>query len=112
MSDNTNALILAALDSLRAGQANLEGGLANLRVELTGRLDRLQADIMARIDRLQDTLTGEQEANVVNFGAAERAERIAKGAQGEVRAIGDQVNAMIRQIQRLQSEVRQLKGES
>jgi methyl-accepting chemotaxis protein len=53
----------------------------------------------------------------VNFGAAERAERIALGVREEVRAMGgqvsamgDQVNAMVRQIQRLQSEVRELKG--
>jgi hypothetical protein len=48
----------------------------------------------------------------VNFGAAERAERIALGVREEVRAMGGQVNAMVRQIQRLQSEARQIKGES
>jgi|SRR6185437_12717944 len=107
MSDDVNARILSALDSLRAGQAKLEAGLAMLEEGQA----RLRLDLMARIDRLQDTLTAEQEANVVNFGAAERAEKIAKGVQGEVRAIGDQVNAMIRQIQRLQTDVRHLKGE-
>ncbi len=67
MSDSTNALILAALDGLKAGQAKLEIGQANLRVEAMGRMDRLP--------------------------------------------LGDIVSAMRGQIQRLQTDVRHLKGE-
>lgn len=74
--------------------------------------DRLRSDLMARMDRLQDALTAQHDADVVNYGAAERAERIAQSAREEVRALGEQVGAMVRQIQRLQSEVRQLRGEA
>ncbi len=72
-----------------------------------------RADVMERIDRLQqDALTAQRDDDVVNFGAAERAEKIALGVREEVRAMGDQINAMVRQVQRLQSEVRELKGET
>ena len=71
-----------------------------------------RADVMERIDRLQQVaLTAQRDDDVVNFGAAERPEKIALGVREEVRAMGDQVNAMVRQIQRLQTEVRQLRGE-
>ena len=72
---------------------------------------QVRGDVMARIDRLQDALTAQRDDAAVNFGAAERAEKIALGVREEVRAMGGQVNAMVRQIQRLQSELRQLKGE-
>ena len=97
MSDERDARILAALEQLRD--------------DLAGQLVQLRADVMARIDRLQDALAAQRDADAVNFGAAERAEKIALRAREEVRAMGGQVNAMVRQIQRLQSKVRQLKGE-
>lgn len=59
---------------------------------------------MARMDRLQDALTSQKEAGIVNFGAAERAERIAKGTSDEVRTMGEQLNAMVRQIRHLESD--------
>ncbi len=45
------------------------------------------------------------------MGSGERAERIARGASEETRLLGEIVTTQIRQIQRLQSEVRQLKRE-
>ena len=47
----------------------------------------------------------------MNFGAAGRAERIALSAREEVRAMGEQISAMVRQIRRLQSDIREIRGE-
>jgi len=93
MSDDPIARILAAIERLDAGQ------------------DRLRGDLMARMDRLQDALTLQHDDVTVNMGAAERAERIARGASEETRALGEIVTVQTRQIQRLQSDIRQLKGE-
>lgn len=41
----------------------------------------------------------------MNFGAADRAETIALGAREEVRALGEQVTALRRMVQRLQSRL-------
>jgi hypothetical protein len=48
----------------------------------------------------------------VNLGAAERAERIAAVTQDVVRSLSEQMTVMVRQIHRLQSEVRELRGEA
>ncbi len=46
----------------------------------------------------------------MNFGAAERAERIALNTHEEVRAMGERISAMVRQIRRLQSDIREIRG--
>jgi methyl-accepting chemotaxis protein len=125
--DDRDARILAAIvvafdrlrDDLGERLEVLDERLVQTRADVMERLVQVRADVMERIDRLRDALTARRDDDAVNFGAAERAEKIAPGAREEVRAMGgqvnamgDQVNAMVRQIQRLQSEVRQLKGES
>jgi len=120
MSDDPTVRILAAIDrvaaDVKAQGAELKAQgteLTALRSDLTAlRSDviSLRVDVMDRIDRLQDAFNAQREADVVNFGAAERAERIALGTREEVRVMGEQVNAMVRQIQRLQTDVHHLKG--
>jgi recombinational DNA repair ATPase RecF len=119
MSDDPTDRILAAIESLRdaltadlvqtrnALMAHLEQRLAALAADLV----QTRAALMARMDRLQNELTLRTEDTIVSMGSADRAERIAKAAADEVRAMGDMVTAMARQIQRLQTDVRQLKGE-
>jgi hypothetical protein len=72
---------------------------------------RVHTDVMDRIDRLQDTITTVRDEHAVNFGTAERAERIALNTREEVRAMGEQISAMVRQIRRLQSDIREIRGE-
>jgi len=142
MSGNSDALILAALERLEAGQTQLRAELATrmerlqdavaavetriaametrmdaqdetlgrFRADLVDELGRTRNVFMARMDRLQDALVSQHEADVVNFGAAERAERIAKGAVDEGRILGEQFNALVRQVRRLEEEVRILRG--
>jgi hypothetical protein len=49
---------------------------------------------------------------VTSMGAGERAERIANAMQDVVRTLSEQVTVMVRQIHRLQAEMRELKGGS
>ena len=53
--------------------AQLGSEVAQLRSEVA----QVRADVMERIDRLQDTVTAMHNEEVLSFGAAERAERIA-----------------------------------
>jgi len=149
MSGNSDALILAALERLEAGQTQLRAELVTrmerlqnavaamemriaametriaamevrmdaqdetlgrFRADLVDELGRTRSVLMARMDRLQDALISQHEADVVNFGAAERAERIAKGAADEGRILGEQFNALVRQVRRLAEEMRILRG--
>ena len=106
MSDDPTARILAALERLAAGQDRLRADFD----KRGGEIDRLRGDLMARMDRLQDAITLQHDDVIVSMGAAERAERIARGASEETRALGEIVTVQTRQIQRLQSDIRQLKG--
>ena len=120
MSDNVIGRILAIVekldrnieelrhgqDQLRTGQDQLRTGQDQLRIDLI----RTRTDVMERIDRMQDALTARQEGEVVTLGVAERAERMAKATQDDVRIISEQVTAMFRQIRRLQSDVEALRG--
>lgn len=76
-------------DWAEAMQAAILGEISGLRDDLgkfraevgkiSADLNKTRTEIMERIDRLQEELTCQREDDVVNFGAAERAERIAKG---------------------------------
>ena len=96
------------LTSVHADLSLLHAGVGSLREDTNG----LRIDIMGRMDRLQDALTIQRDELVVNYGAAERAERLARAAQDEVRVLGEMVTPMVRQIRRLQEEVRILRGDT
>ena len=80
--------------------------------------ERLRADagetraaIMARIDRLQgrvDTVHGDIR---VNLARADRAEARSRGLEDIVNARADEITGMQRQIQHLQTEIRDLRGD-
>ncbi len=97
----------AEIDQPRAEMGKLRTEVGQLRAEM----GRVCADVMGRIDRLQDKTTTMRDEDAVNFGAAERAERIALNTREEVRAMGEQISAMVRQIRRLQSDIREIRGE-
>ncbi len=115
MGDDQTVRILASLDRLEAGQAKLEAGLAKLEAghdALHAELGTLRGDVMARIDRVQDGVAGLRDDIVVNFGRADRVARHSRDTDDQVRALSDEVSSMQRQIQRLQSDVRTLRGEA
>jgi hypothetical protein len=91
-------------------------GLRGLKADVAGRFNRLEdtvttlrTDVMARIDRLQDALTEQQQSDLVNWSAGERAEKIAKDAraamQAETSSLGDEVRALVRMVKTLQTRV-------
>lgn len=79
--------------------------------DLRGELTQLRVDVMARMDRLQDTVTGMRDDIAVNFVRADRAVDAAEANARQVEILGREISGMQRQIQRLQSDVRTLKGE-
>jgi chromosome segregation ATPase len=128
MSDDPTTVILAAITELRTDVTGLRTGMTDLRTDMAGlhtrvdrlgtdmtglhgSVDRLRGDMMGRMDRLQNSITSLQDDVTVNFGHADRIERVARGASDEIRALGVEVTAMERQIQHLQAQVRALRGE-
>lgn len=79
---------------------------------LEARLDRVRGDVMDRIDRLQDGLTQLTEGMIVDLGAAERAEQIAKSSSEETRTLGQQMTRMVRRIRRVEEAVKRLGGDA
>jgi hypothetical protein len=106
MSDRPD-WVQAILAPIGENGTEVRAAIAEVRAELV----RVRTDVMDRIDRLQDTITTVRDEDAFNFGAAERAERIALDTREEVRAMGEQISAMVRQIRRLQSDIREIRGE-
>lgn len=137
MSDDPMATVLAALSRLEAGQAKLAtrddltkladdvaklaGDVAKLTgdviklagdvTKLTGDMIKLRTDLMARMDRLQDAITAIRDDIAVNLGTADQVRRANDNTRDELRALSEVVTTMLRQIQRLQTDVRELKGD-
>jgi methyl-accepting chemotaxis protein len=93
--------------ALRDGQAELQESLGRARV-----------DLMERMDRMQDAVTGIRDDISVNFGASEATRRVQDNTRNDMRdwvgvidSMRDQMAGMERQIQRLQTQVRELKGD-
>jgi hypothetical protein len=63
------------------------------------------------MDRLENTVSGIRDDIPVNVARADRAHAVADSTRDEVRLLGEQVTAMEWQIQRLQTDVRRIKGE-
>lgn len=93
VSDDQTARILATLERLEAGQA------------------QLRADLMARMDRLQNTVTAIRDDIAVNMDRADQAHRSADNVREELRSLNDAAVGVTRQVQRPQSDVRELRGE-
>ena len=108
--ENRLGSLESRLNSLESRFDDQNDTFARFRADLVDEFGRTRNALMARMDRLQETLVIQREADVVNYGAAERAERIAKGASDEGRILGEQLNALVRQVRRLEDEVRHLRG--
>ena len=128
MSDDQTGRILAIVERLEAGQADLAAKQADLaagqasmganladlaagQASMGADLTRLRVDMMARMDRLQDSLTAIRDDISTNYGTAEAAQRANDNTRTELRALSEVVSSLVRQIRRLDSEVRILKGD-
>jgi len=74
-------------------------------------IDRLRADLMARLDKHANQLNAIRDDIGVNFGTADAVRQANENTRDEVRSLGDVVTGMQRQIQRLQTQVRELRGD-
>ena len=112
MSDHPDTAVLKAIEGLQKGQESLQKGqesllqeIAKTRDDLRQEITATRATVMGRIDRLQDELTSARQAEAVNFGAAERAERMAKGVRADLDTTAEQLNALVRIVRVLSNRV-------
>jgi archaellum component FlaC len=113
MSDNPLDRILAKLDVLEAGQKQLEAGQKRLEAgheRLEANQKQLRVDLMGRMDRLGDDIGRIRDDIGVNMGRAERAIEAADHTREELRSLGSEIAAMWRKVNRLESDVRDLRG--
>jgi peptidoglycan hydrolase CwlO-like protein len=121
MSDEWTHQILSAINALSRQVLDLRGDVTDTRAEMTttrtemtgmrSEMTGMRAEIMARIDRLQASFSGMRDDIVVNFARADRANDRTDAVERYVHGLSTEVSAKQRQIQRLQSAVRTLKGE-
>src|ERR1019366_6550894 len=121
--------ILAALDELKAGMTGMTTRIDRLEAGQTARMDRLEAgmttridrleagqiatrvDLMERMDRLQDSLTAVRDDIGVNMGAVDAMQRANDNTRELVRAQGEQMTVMWRQLKNLEANVREITGD-
>ena len=106
MSDNPLDRILAKLDVLETGQRQLEAS----HRQLEAGQNQLRIDLMPRMDRLGDDISRIRDDIGVNMGRAERAVEAADHTREELRSLGSEVAAMWRKVNRLESDIRDLRG--
>jgi hypothetical protein len=100
--------IMSILMRLEAGQTRLDTGLSSLEAGQA----KLRIDVMERIDRLQDTVTAIRDDIVVNFGATDAVKRAHDSTREEMRAYSEILTQIVRKVRTLESQVRELRGES
>ena len=100
MKDDPPFAVLTVLAALKEGQQQHAAALEQLRSDLISRMARVDSAITA----IRDDIT-------VTMRLAERAQEAADHTRAGLSALGDRVTAMMHQIQDLQAEVRNLKGE-
>ena len=74
-------------------------------------MGKTRSDIMERVDRLQGSLTGIRDDIGVNMGAADAMQRANDNSRELVRAQGEQLSAMWREIQNLKVRLREITGD-
>jgi uncharacterized coiled-coil DUF342 family protein len=91
-----------------------DGALARIeaeQVKLRTELGKTRVDVMERIDRLQNVITGMRDDMTVNYGATDTVRQAHDNTRQELRNLGDSVSALYRKLTRLETQVRDLKGE-
>jgi chromosome segregation ATPase len=72
---------------------------------------QLRTDVMGSLERLNNAVTGIRDDIAVNYYRAERAQTAADSTHDEQRQMGTEIAAMWRQIKRLESQVREIRGD-
>jgi len=105
------SLGLLQSDVMEHLESRLQASLGQLEGRMQASFGGFRADVMERMGRLQNALTLIRDDIAVNFGASSAVKLANDNTREELRALGDVVSAMHRQIQRLQTDVRELRGE-
>ncbi len=92
--------------TLRTDVTTLQRDVTTLRTDLT----TLRVDLMERMDRLGDQIISIREDITVNMGAVDSVRMANEGTKAELRALGEMVFTMHRQMRRLQTQVEELSG--
>jgi len=100
------AIISSALIALTERVETLAVGQSAIRAEFLAALDKTRGDVMARLDRVGDELSAIRDDIAVNLGTADQVRRANDNTRDELLALVDQVAGMMRQILRLQTELR------
>jgi chromosome segregation ATPase len=99
------------LGQLEAELGRLKAEQKSLRSDLLAELGRTRSDIMERVERLENAVTLIRDDIAVNMGAVEAVERANDNTRADVRSLHEQMSIMWKQIKRLQTEMREIKGE-
>ena len=98
----------AAIDALRT---ETHAAIDALRTETHEAITTLRTDLMARMDTHANQLTAIRDDIAVATGQADSARKANLVVRNDIQFLSEQVVIMERQIQRLQTDVRTLKGD-
>jgi phage shock protein A len=101
---------VGALDAKVGALDTKVGALEGRMTTMEGKITTLRVDLMARLDRHEDALSAIRDDIAVNMGRADRAQDAAENTRHELRALGDQVNAMYRKMKHAESRIDKLEG--
>jgi uncharacterized coiled-coil DUF342 family protein len=103
-----NSVIDRTMAHLEAFRASIyDGALKRIEAGQT----KIRGDVMERIDRLEDAVTGIRNDLTVTFGAADSVRRPHNNTRDETRDPGESVSALYRKLARLETQMRELKGD-
>jgi len=105
----------ADVTDLRADVTDLRADVTDLRADVTTLREgqtALRVDMMGRIERLENHITGIRDDIGVNMGRADRAHEAVVNARSDVLHLSQELSIMWRQIKRLESDIRDIKGEA
>lgn len=122
MSDDPNDPRSKLMAKMELVSAAMDGALTRLEAMHasidSGALERLEAgqtklriDVMERIDRLANGITGIHDDISVNMGTADAVRRAHNHTREELRDLADNVSTMYRILARLETQIRELKGD-
>ena len=90
---------MSEFETILAMLATLERGQVSLR-----------ADIIGKLEKIENELTAIRDDIGVNMGRADAVERSNENIRADVRSMQEQMTVHWRQIKRLETNVRELKG--
>jgi hypothetical protein len=101
----------ATLETVLAAITEMRSDFSALRTDLSGRIDKLRVELSERIDRMQNGVTALRQGYIVDLATVDRAERIAKSASDETRALAVQVTELTKLVHMLEARIRDLRGD-